>query len=242
MFETTQRKGVVQVRCEGARWLSTAWDGGYREADAVYNLTVPEGFERTNLDAYRKERLGEADFPVGPTLLTGLDMAHARCARSGPVSVLATVGLSNPAVLPTGEGGAADDETDAEATAGRAASNDDAEWRPGTVNLVVGADRSLDDGALATLLATAVEAKAATLLDAAGVPGTTSDAVLVGCVPAAEPAEFAGSATEVGAAARACVRDAVHASLAARYDDGPPTVEEAEYGVVTDRQTDVRRP
>ncbi|MBX0297178.1 adenosylcobinamide amidohydrolase [Haloarcula nitratireducens] len=237
MFETTRREGVVQVRREGARWLSTAWDGGYRAADAVYNLTVPEGFSRTDLDAYREERLREAGFPVGPALLTGLEMTHARCARSGPVAVLATAGLSNPAALPMGESEAA-----TERTANRDAESDDAEWRPGTVNLAVGADRSLDDGALATLLATAVEAKAATLLDAAGVPGTTSDAVLVGCVPDADPAEFAGSATEVGAAARACVRDAVRASLAARYDDGPPTVEEAEHGVVTDRQTDVRRP
>ncbi|MBV0923907.1 adenosylcobinamide amidohydrolase [Halomicroarcula limicola] len=230
MFETTRREGVVRARREGARWLSTAWDGGYRAADAVYNLTVPEGFDRTDLDAYREERLREAGFPVGPALLTGLDMVHARCARSGPIAVLATAGLSNPAALPMGESGA------------DTVSTDGADWRPGTVNLVVGADRSLDDGALATLLATAVEAKAATLLAVAGVPGTTSDAALVGCVPEAEPAEFAGSATEVGAAARACVRDAVRASLAARYDDGPPTVDEAEYGVVTDRQTDVRRP
>ncbi|MBX0322055.1 adenosylcobinamide amidohydrolase [Halomicroarcula sp. F13] len=228
MFETTRRDGVVQARREGARWLSTAWDGGYRDADAVYNVTVPTGFERTDLDAYRAERLAAAGFPSGPTLLTGVDVAHARCAASGPVRVLATAGLSNPAVLPM-----APDATDGDGAR---------DWRPGTVNLVVGADRALDDGALATLLATAVEAKAATLLDAAGVPGTTSDAVLVGSVPAADRAEFTGSATEVGAAARACVRDAVLASLDARYDDGPPGVEEAEYGVVTDRQTDVRAP
>jgi hypothetical protein len=38
------------------------------------------------------------------------------------------------------------------------------------------------------------------------------------------------------------VRDAVLASLDARYDDGPPAAEAAEYGVVTDRQTDIRQP
>ncbi|WP_254279956.1 adenosylcobinamide amidohydrolase [Haloarcula marina] len=232
MFETTRRAGIVQARREGARWLSTAWDGGYVAADAVYNVTVPTGFERTDLDAYRAERLDAAGFPVGPTLLTGLDMAHARCAHSGPVSVLATAGLSNPARLPTGAVGEAADR-DAPTTA---------DWRPGTVNLVVGADRALDDGALATLLATAVEAKAATLAAAADVPGTTSDAVIVGTAPDADPAAFAGSATEVGAATRACVRDAVLASLDSRYDDGPPDPDDAEYGVVTDRQTDVRVP
>jgi len=237
MFETTVRDGVCQIRRDGARWLSTAWDGGYRTADTVYNITVPEGFERTDLDAYRAERLSGAGFPVGPALLTGVHMAHARCARSGPVSVLATAGLSNPAALPM----STEETAAADGTAANPADSPD--WRPGTVNLVVGVDRALDDGALATLLATTVEAKAATLLDAADVPGTTSDAVIVGCVPSAESAPFAGSATEVGAAARVCVRDAIQASLAARYDgDDLPTVEDAAYGVVTDRDTMVFEP
>jgi adenosylcobinamide hydrolase len=232
MFDPGRREGVARLRRDGARWLSTSWDGGYRRADAVYNLTVPEGFDRTDLDAYREERLADVGFPSGPALLTGVEMRHARCARNGPVTVLATAGLSNPAALPMvdGEGSPAD------------RADDLADWRPGTVNLLVGVERALDDGALATLLATAVEAKAATLLSVAGVPGTTSDAALVGCPPDAPPAEFAGSATDVGAAARACVRDAVRASLAARYDDGPPAVADAEYGVVTDRQTDVFQP
>ncbi|EMA33664.1 adenosylcobinamide amidohydrolase [Haloarcula japonica] len=238
MFETTVRDGVCQIRREGARWLSTAWDGGYQHSDAVYNVTVPDGFERTDLDAYRAERLSATGFPVGPALLTGVHMEHARCARSGPVSVLATAGLSNPAALPMS---AAETADDADGTASNPADSPD--WRPGTVNLVVGADRKLDDGALATLLATAVEAKAATLLDAAGVPGTTSDAAIVGCVPSAERASFAGSATEIGAATRVCVRDAIRTSLAARYGgDALPTVDGAEYGVVTDRDTEVFEP
>ncbi|NLV05600.1 adenosylcobinamide amidohydrolase [Haloarcula rubripromontorii] len=238
MFETTVRDGVCQIRREGARWLSTAWDGGYRTADAVYNVTVPEGFDRTDLAAYRAERLSGAGFAVGPALLTGVHMEHARCARSGPVSVLATAGLSNPAALPMSTAGTAD------GFGGRASNPADRpDWRPGTVNLVVGVERELDDGALATLLASAVEAKAATLLDAADVPGTTSDAAIVGCVPGAERASFAGSATEVGAATRVCVRDAIRAGLAARYgDDALPTVDSAEYGVVTDRDTEVVEP
>jgi len=236
MFETTRRDGVVRVRREGARWLSTTWDGGYQGADAAYAVTVPTGFARTDLDAYREARLADAGFPVGPTLLTGVEMRHARVATSGPVTVLATAGLSNPAALPMGgDGVASEGATERDA-------DDTRPWRPGTVNLVVGVERALSDGALATLLATAVEAKAATLCSVADVPGTTSDAALVGSVPDAERAEFAGSATEVGAAARACVRDAVLASLDARYDEGPPAIGDAEYGVVTDRHTDVRSP
>ncbi|MBX0286306.1 adenosylcobinamide amidohydrolase [Halomicroarcula sp. F28] len=236
MFETTCRDGIAQVRHEGASWLSTAWDGGYCESDAVYNVSVPTGFARTDLDTYREGRLADAGFPVGPTLLTGVEMCHARVAENGPVTVLATAGLSNPAVLPV-DG----DDTSAGGIDERG-SDDTEPWRPGTVNLVVGVDRALSDGALATLLGTVVEAKAATLLAVADVPGTTSDAVLVGADPSAAPVEFAGSATEVGAAARACVRDAVLASLDARYDDGPPAPADAEYGVVTDRQSDVRAP
>lgn len=187
---------------------------------------------------YRTERLSAAGFPAGPTLLTGVHMEHARCARSGPVSVLATAGLSNPAALPMSR---EDEANGSDGTASNQADSPD--WRPGTVNLVVGVDRALDDGALATLLATAVEAKAATLLDAAGIPGTTSDAAIVGCVPSTESAPFAGSATEIGAAARVCVRDAIRASLVARYDgDDLPTVEDAAYGVVTDRETKVFEP
>ncbi|MFC7075612.1 adenosylcobinamide amidohydrolase [Haloarcula halophila] len=231
-FQTTVREGVCQLRRPGTRWLSTAWDGGYVRADAAYNVTVPTAFDRTDLDAYRAERLGAAGFPVGPTLLTGVRMADARRARDGPVTVVATAGLSNPAVLPVHADRSAADE----------ASTGTDEWRPGTVNLLVGVERALDDGALATLLATAVEAKAATLQALAGVPGTTSDAVLVGSAPDCERAGFAGSATTVGAATRACVRDAVAASLDSHYDDGPPVPADTDHGVVTDRQTDVDRP
>jgi adenosylcobinamide hydrolase len=117
----------------------------------------------------------------------------------------------------------------------------DGELVPGTVNVVVGTTRALADGALANLVAVAAEAKAATLLDAVGVPGTTSDAVVVASDPGGEPTTFSGSATRVGAAARACVRESISAALDARYgDEEPPTgVADACYGVSTDAQADV---
>ena len=106
---------------------------------------------------------------------------------------------------------------------------------PGTVNLLVGTTRALADGALATLLATAVEAKAATLQQLTGYSGTTTDAVAVGCDPTGTSADFAGSATAVGRATRVCVRDAVRESLDARYPEGdyPDSVADAEHGVLT---------
>lgn len=234
MFEAVTRDGVCQCRRVGARWLGTGPVGGYRRADAVYNVTVPEGFDRTDLGTYVEERRRDADFTLeGPGLLTGVDVAHARCARSEPVTALATVGLSNPAALPL-EKGTHEGNKRGETMA----------WRPGTVNLVVGTDRALADGPLAELLATCVEAKAATLSKLVGVPGTTSDAAFVGTKLDGDTAEFAGSATAVGSAARACVRDAVRASFEARYAEAEPpaSVADARHGVVTDRETSVFEP
>ncbi|MFB6311935.1 MAG: adenosylcobinamide amidohydrolase, partial [Salinirussus sp.] len=160
---------------------------------------------------------------------------HLRGARLGPVEVYATAGLSNPAALPMA---AAESDGRDESTG---ASNDRG---PGTVNLIVGTDRALDDGALASLVAVAVEAKAATLLAQTGFPGTTTDAVIAGTDPGGDPAAFAGSATAVGGAARACVREAVTASLQSRYAEEPmpETVAEASYGLSTDQRAEVFRP
>lgn len=232
----TCREGVCRVAPPAAwRWLVTGTGGGHHRAQAAYNVTVPEGFDRTDLDRYARERRHEAGFDAaGPTLLTGVAMRHARGARCGPVTVVATGGLSNPATLP------------AEERLPLPADGPDDEPPVGTVNLLVATDRALDEGALAELLGTAVEAKTATLLAATGFTGTTSDAVAVGCDPEGEPAAFAGSATAVGAAARACVRDALLASLAARYDgrwdELPSSVADADHGVVTDERARVFEP
>jgi adenosylcobinamide hydrolase len=251
MFEATVSEGILRLRRPGTRWLSTGWDGGRSRAAAAYNVTVPEGFDRTDLAAYRGERLARAGFAgevdggaeeadadrdAPPTLFTGVSMDHARGARLGSVVAYATVGLSNPAMLPTEPAGAAE----------ASGSTESAERPPGpgTVNVILGTTRRLAPGAAANLVAVAAEAKAATLLATAGVPGTTSDAVVIGDDPAGEPAEFSGSATAVGAAARACVRDAVRASLRARYPDSdvPGPAADAEHGVVTDEQAEVFEP
>ncbi|WP_302082526.1 adenosylcobinamide amidohydrolase [Salinibaculum rarum] len=234
MFETRCVDGVCRLGHEGARWLATGWDGGYRTADAAFNVSVPTGFERTDLDDYARERLSVAGFErAGPVLLTGVDLVHARGARAGSVTVVATVGLSNPASLPVENG---------QARAAEASADD--QPPVGTVNLLVGTTRALEDGTLATLLATAVEAKAATLQSLTGFTGTTSDALAVGCDPGGDPMAFAGSGTEVGSAVRACVRDTVTASLRARYTDTdlPLSVADAAHGVVTDRETEPFQP
>lgn len=232
MFETRREGGVLRLARAGTDWLSTGWRGGRRVADRAYSLTVPDDWRPDDIDAAVADRLAAAGFgrgPADPILLTGVRAENARGARCGPVEAYATVGLSNPAALPM-------DPPGGELPNG--------ELVAGTVNVVVGTTAGLADGALANLVAVAAEAKAATLLHAAGVPGTTSDAVVVATDPGGPDTEFSGSATRVGAAARACVREAVLAGLAARYetDDPPGSVEEAKYGVSTDARAEVFEP
>jgi adenosylcobinamide hydrolase len=245
VLRVTVRDGVCRLARPETRWLSTGHDGGRSVADAAYNVTVPEGWPETDLDAYVRERRERVGFDAaGPTLLTGVDQRHARLARLDPVAAVATAGVSNPAALPVSS--TDDPGTEAVADDSPPPSTDHAPDDPlGTVNLVVATTRSLAPGALANLLAVVVEAKTATLLARTGFPGTTTDAAVVGCDPAGDPARFSGSATPVGAAARACVRDAVCASLDSRY--GPDTdatvpddVAAAEHGVVTDARATVR--
>lgn len=238
MFEATISEGVLRVGGSDVRWLSTGWAGGFHRADAAYNVSVPEGWERTDLDAYVKDRRERAGFPApGPALLTGVDLVHLRGARDGSIVVYATAGVSNPAALPM-------NPTDAPENKATDPGSNLSDASVGTVNLIVGTTRALDDSALASLLAVAVEAKTATLLAETGFTGTTTDAVVAGTTLPGEEVTFTGSATDVGVSTRACVRDAIRASLDSRYAnrDLPTTVGEAKYGTVTNRRAEVFTP
>ncbi|ELZ02805.1 adenosylcobinamide amidohydrolase [Natrialba asiatica] len=194
----------------------------------------------------------------GPALLTGVDIDDARGARCGSVTAYATAGISNPAALPMDPSGGSlsgrESATELGSTvtteenpdAGASTDADSSEPGTGTVNVIVSTTRELAPGALTNLLAVATEAKTATLLAETGFPGTTTDAVVVGHDPTGRRAEFSGSATAVGAATRACVREAVRASLRAHYRDAeftlPSSVEGAAYGVSTEVEATVFRP
>ena len=249
--------------------VPTGWgDDGHRDLRAYVSKRVTAaGFGSDSVTQTEgSTRTGDRERPAKPpALLTGVDQQHARVARLEGATVLATAGVSNPAALPvppaaTDDPPAATD--DPSVTGGRdergRRSRDQAERdRPagrradGTVNLLVGVDRPLEPGALANLVSVVAEAKAATLLATVGVPGTTSDAVIVGCPPTSAPgsrstARFSGSATPVGATVRASVRDALCASLRSRYGpdlaDAPSSVAAAEYGVSTEHEAAVSVP
>ncbi|MFW5957431.1 MAG: adenosylcobinamide amidohydrolase [Natronomonas sp.] len=233
MFEAVVRDGILRLHREGSSWLSTGWNGGISRGAVAYNISVPEGWDRIDVEAYVAERRRRAGFnSEGPTLLTGVDLDHLRGARLGSVEVYATAGISNPAALPM------DPETAGSPPGTGSADPPDP---PGTVNVIAGTTRSIGTAALANLLSVVVEAKAATLLAETGYPGTTTDAAIVACDPTGADHEYTGTATTIGRAARACTRDAVLASLRSRYPDGeyPPSVESAAHGVSTDCAADV---
>lgn len=228
LFEAAVRSNVCQLRTGPMAWLSTGFNGGTQQADAVYNITVPEGWAETDLKAYVDRRKADAGFDTaGPALLTGVDQRHARQAVLDPVEVVVTAGISNPSTLPPS------DPNDTHPT--------DSEFRPGTINIIAGTTRALPAGALANLVAVVTEAKTATLLRLAGFSGTTSDAVIVGSDPAGGQAQFSGSSTPVGQAARACVRDVLTAALESRYETTamPKSVDDAAHGCATTMEATV---
>ncbi|WP_181684884.1 adenosylcobinamide amidohydrolase [Halorhabdus salina] len=228
-FDPTHSEDVLALERSDTRWLSTGWDGGFCRDGTAYNCTVPKSWDPEDISADVARRLDRAGFDAtaGPVLLTGVDQRHARGARLGPVTVFATVGLSNPTTLPL--------EPDERRAAGGTTEETDEPPDPGTVNLVVGTTRSLTEAGMANLVAVAAEARTATLLELVGFTGTTSDAIVVACDPTGETTQFTGSATPVGRATRACVRDAITASYRSRYDDSEPpaSVADAEHGAAT---------
>ena len=241
VFETTVADGVLQARRPNTDWLSTGVDGGRQRADVAYNVTVPAGWEHTILRAYIDRRVITAGFDTdGPALLTGVEQRHARRAVLGPVEAVVTAGLSNPATLPLRDAADTSTSTPETGDTGRTAEHN----HHGTINIIVGTSRALPPAALASLLASVAEAKTATLSRRTGFTGTTSDAVIVGSDPDGEPARFVGSATAVGNAARACVRDGLIAALNARYpdDEYPESVGDADHGVETTATATVSTP
>jgi adenosylcobinamide hydrolase len=238
-FETTRSDDVLQILRPQTRWLSTGVTGGYVSADAAYNITVPDGWNETELRSYADQRTAAAGFDTtGPALLTGVAQRHARYATCEPVTAVITAGVSNPATLPPRA-----DLENVETETTKPGSNTNS-THPGTINIILVTTRSLEPAALATLLAGVAEAKAVTLYQQTGFSGTTSDAVIVGSDPSGEPAAFTGAATAVGRAARACVRDGLSAALAARYADTelPDSVADAEHGVTTTATATISTP
>ena len=62
VFAATVRDDVCQLRRPDTRWLSSGWNGGESTGSVAYNVTVPEGWPETDLDAYVASRRADAGF------------------------------------------------------------------------------------------------------------------------------------------------------------------------------------
>lgn len=224
MFEPTRHDGVLQLASKDANWISSGWNGGITTANGAYNISVPDPWEYTDLESYAANRRHQAGFSTsGPTLFTGVSLDHAYSATDTPVTVVATVGLSNPTTYVDSTADPPNREP------------------PGTVNLLIGIERTLPEHGLIEALCGAIEAKTLTLYQETGIPSTTTDAAITGCTATNNQSRYAGSATALGQAVRRCTRDAILASLHSHYPNNqyPQDQTDAEYGATITGNTTV---
>lgn len=178
------------------RCLSSAvLGGGPGRVRTWLNLTVPSAYARTDPERHLLERSAGLEPPV-VGMMTAVDVAGHTSATAKSARAIATVGVTHGL-----------------AAGGRRPRSVP---RVGTINLLVLSAAPLTDAGLAGALATAVEAKAQALAEAA-VPalnalgfatGTATDSLCVACPPGSrEP--FAGPATRAGAD----LARAVHAAV-----------------------------
>ncbi|MEW2353979.1 adenosylcobinamide amidohydrolase [Spirillospora sp. NPDC029432] len=223
------RLDLVWREEDGARFCATVWragpglrmissgmaGGGIGPRNWVLNAQVASHYARMDPAAHIAE-LAAAYGLRGPGvgLLTAASVDRTMRREDEGVTAAATVGLRVP-TWAAALAGAADPEL---------APLTSADWRPGTINIVVEVPAPLSDAALVNAVMTATEAKTQALLEA-GYPctGTASDAICVAApIPAgdgnggngnggdgAEP--FAGPRSVWGARIARAVHAAVHA-------------------------------
>jgi adenosylcobinamide hydrolase len=181
--------------------------GGIGARDWVANATVPLDYDRTDPDHHLTE-IGTALKLVGTGcgLLTAVDVTRHYCAADGGVHAAATVGLSNPAWA------AAPDHHFRRELPSDVRTTAFADYRVGTINVVVAVPVQLSQAALVNAVATATEAKVQALYET-GVraTGTASDAIVVHCPTDGTAETYGGPRSAFGAR----IARAVHASVLA---------------------------
>lgn len=163
-----------------------------KEARYVFNHTVLNNYDSSSpLNDLLKirERLTPNNDAVG--LLTAVDVRHTTVesmkSEHLAVTSLCTAGTSNGS------------------SAGLLPSEIFANYKPGTINLIIVIDGNLTRGALVNGLITAVEAKVRTLYEYGLrfgkdriLTGTTTDTVTLLCTGRGEEIAYAGTGTETG--------------------------------------------
>jgi len=187
------------VRCVS----TAAIGGGLTEPSWLVNAQVPHGYARTDLTEHAAQIAAQLHLQSdGIVMLTAVDVAHRTVMTVDTVTVVATVGVSDPVW-------AADVDAVVE-TAPQA----------GTVNIVALVPVALSAAAMINFVATLTEAKcqafAAALLPGTGTP---SDAVAVICPRDGEAELFGGPRSRWGRPAAQAAYDAITAGL--RVGDEP---------------------
>lgn len=174
--------------------LSTGIDGGRRRVGAVLNREVGGDFDHADPVAYM-DSVASRLSPGKPCFyfLTAVHMENLCVVRDQPATVFVTAGISNPCHDPS---------------------------IPGTINIIVAVRGRMSEGAMASAVITATEAKAKALFDMGFCfTGTTTDAVAVlaeGAAPGAlSPAffEYSGTGTDVGQSIYRCVKKGVEEGI-----------------------------
>jgi len=211
----------------GLRMISSALlGGGIGPAGWVLNAQVAGGYSRMDPVGHLRELAASYGLRgPGVGMLTAASVDRTVRRTDEGVTASATVGLRVPtwAAVPAGT---ADPELapmhlpvterrPAEKAVAEKAVAEAAEWRPGTINIVVEVPVALSDAALVNAVMTATEAKTQALLEA-GYPctGTASDAICVAApIPGGgnEEEPFAGPRSRWGGRIARAVHAAVHA-------------------------------
>jgi adenosylcobinamide amidohydrolase len=198
--------------------LSNAvYNGGMSSADRLVNWKVPLHYNSDNpqADVALQLQLWGLEPERSVVLMTAAKLTHAStaelCGNYFKLFCITTSGTRNAA------------RAGSERTVFPA-------WRAGTINTMLLFDGQLTDSAMVNALLTATEAKAAALQDIGLrdpdngriATGTITDAIILGV--SGSPAygaihEYAGTATEVGAAIGMLVYDTVYESVTTQHEE-----------------------
>lgn len=166
--------------------------GNLQKARYVFNQTVPKTYHADsplNDLMLTRARITPEDEAVG--LLTAVDVRHTTVKIMGreglKAAVLCTAGISNGS------------------SAGLPLAEISANYRPGTINLIIAIEGNLARGALVNGVITATEAKVRALYEYGLrfpgnrlMTGTTTDTVTILCTGKGAEIPYAGTGTELG--------------------------------------------
>lgn len=197
-YYVIEKSLVVEGDFDG---IGTCMNGGRKRVRAIINHEVSMHFDNRDPMKYMDDVADKLNVPhpyFG--FLTAVFMENLCVVRDQQVTAFITAGISNPCHDPS---------------------------VPGTINVILVVHGMMSEGALASAVITATEAKAKALFEIGfDFTGTTTDAVAVVMeerkTEACEPAyfEYSGTATDIGQAIYRCVKKGVQEGIRRQHGIG----------------------